>query len=164
MPSFIVKEEEELVLDDWSPDRTAVPVVHQRRPGESQPIVVPGIGVQRRILMVFVKRTVKRIGPALSHERGLSSRRAPERCIWIGNGDAQLIERFRGHGNRRSKGQADNVVGYVDAVEDECVLVGARACHFAAGRYTGLQGQQTRGLTVGIRQPGDSIAVDDHTD
>src|SRR6185295_9499762 len=145
-PPFIVEKEEDFLFPYRPAQRSAESIVDQRWPLDPQSIVIPGVRVEHRALIILVGRSVKLIRAALGYESHLRTRRASEGRVRVSDGNAQFVERFRGHRYHRAKGQSDHVIGDVDAVKIESILIGSRTGNLAAGRDPRLQSQQTRRL------------------
>ncbi len=109
--------------------------------------------------MILIKRSVKLIRAAFGHEGHLRAGRPPEACVRVRDSHSKLVERLGRDRYGCPERQSNDVIRDVDAVEVECVLVGAGAAYFSARGRAGLQGQKARRLTVGVWQSGYAVAI-----
>ena len=132
--NLVVPEEKGLIFFERPTKARSRPVVVLWLPGDTVRVIVPGVGVQGRILVIPIGVPMKTVSPAFADHIDLAARRAPEACIIVGYADAEL---FNGvHADRHDRhlvsSARDHVVGDVDAVEVESVLIAACASHSPA--------------------------------
>ena len=136
-------------------------------------IVVPGVGVQRRILVEPVSGAVETVTSALADDVHLPAGRAQECNVFVGNFRAKLINAFHSNGNDGLLGSTarDDVIGDIDAVHDDAVLIATGAGNGAAvvakahliaviGSGTGLKRQQFTSVAAQGGKPSNLSAAD----
>src|SRR5262249_11100389 len=93
--AFEAIKEEELVLLDRSSEAATKDIAHLLRSGNAGPTIEEVICIENRILVLFKRRTVERVGATLSEQIDLCCRRASLLCVGVQSGDTKFFDRFR---------------------------------------------------------------------
>src|SRR3984893_325079 len=98
-------------------------------------IQVPGVGVQTIALVEPIPIPMKRIAPAFADQGDLPARSSVERRVCIRHSDLELFQAFYSSGNEvLCVGTSSNrVVRDVDSIQQDGILIAARASHRASG-------------------------------
>src|SRR5882724_2004025 len=124
---LVVGEEKCFILDDRSAELKAAPIIVCSRLLDAVLVVVPGVGVEGGVLVEPIDRAVKRVAAALAYDVDLAAGRTEEGGVLIRDLGAELIDAFHTDRDDGFLGAAagDDIVGDVDAVHDDAVLIAA---------------------------------------
>src|SRR5262249_32135429 len=95
--SFIVEEEEGLVLEDRPADGAAETVVEQKRTFDAEPVVRPRIGGERSILMVVIGAAMPLVAAALGDQHDLTASGTPEGGVGVSRSSPELFDGVNRH-------------------------------------------------------------------
>jgi len=132
--NFVVREKEGPILEDRPANTRADAIVVRRWLGNFVAVVVPGVSVERRVLVEPINGAVEGVCPALADNGDLPAGRPGKRSIFVGDFDAEFIDALdanRDDGLLRGA-SGNDVIGDVNAVDDRAVLVAARSGDRAA--------------------------------
>ena len=135
-----VGEEEQLVAPDRAAERPAEDVLVEFRRLVGRPRRI--LRQLQEVLVARGRRAARRpvagavvlVGSAAGDERDLRSARPSHLGVVVRRADAEFLQRFLGHADRRGVRRRQLRVVDVDAVERDALLVGARAGHRSVAR------------------------------